>query len=98
MTNRNDWQVFYRQQVKKMGDLIHLPEVLPPRLRQEAKGEEIDLAEPSPTETKPHRNKAPQKQSSTEIKPRESQISGKKDFVITNHHQPNQSSSRHAKN
>ncbi len=68
MTNRNDWQVFYRQQVKRMGSLIHLPEVLPPRLRQAAKGEEIDLAEPSPTETKPHRNKVPQKQSPSETK------------------------------
>ncbi|WP_421784189.1 hypothetical protein [Kiloniella litopenaei] len=31
MIHRNDWQDFYRQQVQRMGDLIHLPSVLPPR-------------------------------------------------------------------
>jgi hypothetical protein len=40
MTSRNDWQAFYRQQVQEMGDLIHLPSVLPPRFKPEVKAEE----------------------------------------------------------
>ncbi|WP_120497332.1 hypothetical protein [Kiloniella sp. EL199] len=31
MTKRNDWQIYYRQKISEMGNLIHLPKVLPPR-------------------------------------------------------------------
>lgn len=48
MINRNDWQVFYRQKIKEMGSLIHLPEVLPPRFKEtsQIRGEETGVAEP----------------------------------------------------
>ncbi|WP_085909124.1 hypothetical protein [Kiloniella majae] len=35
MINKSDWQTFYRQQIKAMGSLIHLTEVLPPSPYQE---------------------------------------------------------------
>ncbi|MCZ4279783.1 hypothetical protein O4H49_03265 [Kiloniella laminariae] len=31
LARRNDWQDFYRQQLALCEELIHLPEVLPPR-------------------------------------------------------------------
>ncbi|WP_417454705.1 hypothetical protein [Kiloniella sp.] len=48
MTNRNDWQDFYRQKVKEMGGLIHLTEVLPPRIKEASliRGEGKSTSEP----------------------------------------------------